>query len=402
MKHLVSISLWVFLSLVPVASPQDTPVAIRGATILTGAGSIIDKGTLLFEKGKIVAVGETIPFSEEFDIIEASGLYATPGLIDGYSHLGVDNAGAASDFLRRDALAHGSAQPGLGKREDLMMASRRVIDSLEDFTVYPRDSEWLRSGVTATYVSPGGQTLVGGLGAVVKLTGKIVREESAVSVSFGESVLNTFEAPTTRQGMIGVLRQTLIRASEDTLREEDSRTFAQLLNRELSFRVLANTPDDILTALRLAEEFKLSLVLDSAVGGHKVAEAIARANVPVVVGPAIVGTADGGPYEMFAHTPNNASLLHRAGVLIALSTGRSGKGTSVAMEVAIAKAHGLPQEAALAAVTSDAAKILGVGDRLGTLAPGMDADIVLWAGHPISTWGETTRVIIDGQTVFER
>ena len=133
-----------------------------------------------------------------------------------------------------------------------------------------------------------------------------------------------------------------------------------------------------------------------------VADTIAAANVSVVVGPTVIGTADGGPFEMFAHTPVNAASLHRSGVRIALSTARSGTGPSVAMEAAVAKAHGLPEAAALAAVTSDAATILGVEDRLGTLAAGMDADIVLWEGHPISTWGETKLVIVDGITVFER
>ncbi len=361
------------------AHTQDTPVAIRGATILTGAGDVIDAGTLVFEGGKIVALGADVSPPDGADVIEAEGLYATPGFIDAYSHVG----------LGFSSIWH---------RESLMAASRRIADSLDN----PGDSNWLRSGVTTTYVSPGGQNLVGGLGAIVKLTGSLVRNAAAVSASFGETALNAFEAPTTRQGMIAILRQTLIRAQEDALEGDDGCTFAQVLTGELSFRVLANTPDDILTALRLAEEFDLHLVLDSAAGGHEVAEAIAKANVPVVVGPTIIGIGSGGPYETFALTPANAASLHRSGVRIALSTAGSGAGRSVVMEAVLAKTHGLPEAVALRAVTSDAAAILGVGDRLGTLAAGMDADIVLWEGHPISTWGETTRVIVDGETVFER
>ena len=359
------------------AHTQDTPVAIRGATILTGAGDVIEAGTLVFVGGKIVALGADVSPPDGADVIEAEGLYATPGFIDAYSHVG----------LGFSSIWH---------RESLMAASRRIADSLDN----PGDSNWLRSGVTTTYVSPGGQNLVGGLGVIIKLTGSIVRDTAAVSASFGETALNAFEAPTTRQGMIAILRQTLIRAQEDALEGEDGRTFAQVLTGELPFRVLANTPDDILTALRLAEEFDLNLVLDSAAGGHEVAEAIAAADVPVVVGPTIIGGT--GPYERFAHTPANAASLHRSGVRIALSTGGLGTGRSVVMEAVVAKAHGLPEEAALAAVTSDAASILGIGDRLGTLAVGMDADIVLWEGRPISTWTETRRVIVSGETVFER
>ena len=236
----------------------------------------------------------------------------------------------------------------------------------------------------------------------MKLTGTIVNEHAAVSGSFGESALDAFEAPTTRQGMVAILRQKFISAQEDTLGGEDGRVFAQLLSSSLPFRVLVNTPDDILTALRLADEFGLNLVLDSAAGGHVVAEAIADAGIPVVVGPAIVGIGDGGPYEAFAHTPSNAAKLYEAGVRVALSTADSGTGRSVAMEAVVAKAHGLPEMAALMAVTSEAASILGIADRTGTLAPGMDADIVIWEGRPISTWAVTQRVIVDGITHFER
>ena len=380
---------------------QDTPVAVRGATILTGMGDVIEGGTIVFEGGKIIAIGAGVSPPDGADIIDAEGLYATPGFIDAYSHVGFGPS-AGSDALFASNLTPSDIERmnAIWDRDNLMAASNRVIDSLRDVLENLGAAQWLRSGVTTTYVSPGSENLVGGLGAIVKLTGEVVRETAAVSASFGETALDAFEAPTTRQGMIAILRQTFIRAEEDSLEGDDSRIFAQLLTEELPFRVLVNTPDDILTALRLAEEFELNLVLDSAAGGREVAAATAAADVPVVVGPTIIGGV--GPYEMFAHTPANAAALHRAGVRIALATGGFGTGRSVAMEAVIAKAHGLPEEAALAAVTSDAASILGIGDRVGALAAGMDADIVLWEGHPISTWGETKRVIVDGITVFER
>lgn len=377
------------LLLVFAASPggaQDTPVAIRNATILTGAGATIRGGTLVFEGGKIVDVGADVTPPDGSDVIDAEGLYATPGFIDAYTHVGL----GFSAVWDRDAL---------------MVTTRRVSDALSEAGEGGIDAaQWIAAGVTTVYTSPGGQNLVGGTGAVVKLTGELLREDAALSASFGEAALDAFEgsdAPTTRQGMIAILRQTLVRAQEDA-GGEDGRVYARLLAEELPFRVLVNTPDDILTALRIAREFGLDLVLDSAAGGHVVKDAIAAANVPVVVGPAIVGLGDGGPYEGYAHTPSNAASLHAAGVPIALSTGGLGRGRSVAMEAVVAKSHGLDEDAALAAVTSSAASILGVGDRVGTLAKGLDADIVLWKGHPVSTWGETVRVIVNGRTAFER
>ena len=331
---------------------QDTPVAIRGATVLTGAGDTIEGGTIVFEGGKIVAVGADVAPPGGSDIIEAEGLYATPGFIDAYSHVGFGSTAGSG------TAGAAERQRALWDRDRLMAASRRMMDSLQESLGNLGASKWLQSGVTTTYVSPGNQNLVGGIGAVIKLTGAVVREAAAVSASFGETALNAFEAPTTRQGMVAILRQTFIRAQEDALAGDEGRTFVQLLTGELPFRVLVNTPDDILTALRLAEEFDLTLVLDSAAGGHEVAEAIAEANVSVVVGPAIIGIGGGGSFETFAHTPANAASLHRAGARIALSTAGFGTGRSVVMEALMAKAHGLPKDAALKAATSDAAASL--------------------------------------------
>ena len=114
-----------------------------------------------------------------------------------------------------------------------------------------------------------------------------------------------------------------------------------------------------------------------------------------------MGLGGGGLYEMFAHTPENAGRLHRAGVKVALCT-NSRWGRSVLLEGVVAKSHGLPEAEALKAVTLHAAEILGVSERLGSIEPGKDADIVIWTNHPLSTWGESQVVIVDGQIVFER
>ncbi len=372
--------------------PQEHPTAIRGGQIFTGQGDIIEGGTIIFEKGKIVSIGKDIPLPSDTEIIEADGLFVTPGYIDAYSHIGLD--GMTEEFYGRGEEGQGA----LWDSENLINASRRVLPKLEETS----ESQWLRTGVTTTYVSPGPQNLAGGVGIIIKLTGKIVTETAAMSGSFGETTLNAFETPTTRQGMISILRQTFVRAQEDALEGDDGPIFAQILSGSLPFRVVVNTPDDILTALRLADEFKLKLILDSAAGGHVVAKSIANAGVPVVVGPSIINIGDGGSYETFSHTPANAAKLHKAGVRVALGTSSHGVWRSVAMEAVVAKAHGLPETAALKAVTSEAASILGIADRTGTLAPKMDADIVIWDGRPISTWAIAKTVIVDGITQFER
>jgi imidazolonepropionase-like amidohydrolase len=156
-----------------------------------------------------------------------------------------------------------------------------------------------------------------------------------------------------------------------------------------------------MTALRVAKEFNLRVVIDSGAGAHRIAHILAEAQVPVVVGPSIMSLGSGGPLEMFAHTPENAGRLHRAGVKVALSTSTRW-GRSVLLEGVVAKSHGLPEDAALKAVTLNAAEILGVADRLGSIEAGKDADIVIWKGHPLNTWGETRIVIVGGKIVYRR
>ena len=369
-------------------------LAIVGGDVHTGDGEILRGATVLVEAGRVTAVGPDLEAPADAEVVSAEGMVVTPGFLDAHTLLG---AGGGQDDETPPPLGEGPVLP----------AARAADRFREDLAPL-----WLRSGVTAAYLAPDSRLVLGGTGAVVKLAGSretaVVDDEVAVAASFGESAVGNRppgrEAPTartTRQGMIYELRNTLIAAGEDSIEGEAGRTLGRLLAGEIPLRMLANTPDDIETALRVAGEFDLRLVVDQAAGASAVADRLADADIPVVVGPMVLGIGDGGPMELRDHTPEAAAILHRAGVRIALST-FAGRGRSVWMEAVLAAAHGLPREAALAAVTSDAADILGVGDRLGRLAPGFDGDLVVWDAHPISTWARTAVVIVDGRIVFRR
>lgn len=378
-------------------APTIAPtIAIVGGEVHRGNGEILPGATVLIEDGKIAAVGSGLAVPEGVEIVDAEGMVVTPGFLDSQTLLGAEPSGGG-------ALVSLAGEPGAA----MTPAARAADRFAEDLAPL-----WLREGVTTVYLSPDPRLLVGGVGAVAKLAGPretaLLREDAAVAASFGESAVGDrppgSEQPTgrtTRQGMIYDLRQTLIRAQEDAVGGEAGRTLGRLLAGETPLRMLVNTPDDIETALRVAREFDLRLVLDQAAGAAVVADRLAEADLPVVVGPAILGIGDGGPMELRSHSPATAGVLHRAGVRIALSTfGRRGR--SVAMEAVVAWAHGLPREAALTAVTSGAAEILGVSDRVGTLAPGLDADLVVWSEHPIGTYARTRVVLVDGRVVFRR
>jgi imidazolonepropionase-like amidohydrolase len=383
---------WVLSSALPSAA-QDQVTAIRGARIYTISGGVIDAGVVLFQNGRILDVGPGLPIPPGARIIEANGRIVTPGLIDARCSLGVSSTDA-------------------WETSGALVPQVRILDSF----AMPRDPDWLREGVTAVYVSPGPENVIGGIGAVVKLAGSlreaVVREAAGVSASLGEVPKRSFgdRAPRTRMGAVFLLRDALLRAQDydqrTAARDPAGRdlgleALARVIRRELPLRVQANTPDDIMNAVRVGKEFNLRLVIDVGAGAHLVAAELAAAGVPVVVGPSIVGAGDGGRYEFAAHTEENAARLRRAGVHIALSTDDDG-GRSVVMEAAVAKAHGLPEDEALKAITLSAAEILGVADRLGSIERGKDADLVIWDRHPLNTWAKAQQVIVGGRVVFER
>lgn len=372
------------------AAGQERLTAISGGQVHTVSGEVIENGVVLFQNGKIVDVGANLTVPSDAEVIEAAGRVVTPGIIDARTMFGID-------------------PPDRWETSGPVAPQLRVIESF----ALPPGSEWLREGVTAVYLTPGPQNVIGGLGAVVKLAGRpgeiLVSEAAGMSASLGEVPRQSFgdEAPRTRMGAVGLLREALVRAGEAGRRRDGAArdlglaALARVLTGELPLRVQANTPEDIMSAVRVGREFDARIVIDVGVGAHQVARQLADADIPVVVGPNIIGAGGGGRFEFALHTEENAARLHRAGVQIALSTdGASGR--SVVMEAAVARAHGLPEAEALRAVTLNAATILGAADRLGSVEKGKDADLVIWTAHPLGTWAKAERVIVDGRLVFDR
>ncbi len=382
-----------FVTLGAHAAAQDQVTAIRGARIYTVSGPVIDEGVVLIRNGTIEAVGRAVTIPPGATVIEAKGQIVTPGIIDARTGFGVNPVDA-------------------WETSGALVPQVRVVES---FTLRP-NSDWLREGVTAVYVTPGPENVLGGMGAVVKLAGRtsdvVVSDAAGMSASLGEVPKQSFgeAAPRTRMGEVALIRDALVRAQEyaqrvqaggATPRDLGLEALGRVLRREVPLRVQANTPEDIMSAVRIGQEFNVRVVIDVGVGAHVVAAELAKAGVPVVVGPNMIGAGFGGRYEFAEQTEENAARLWRAGVQIALSTDDDG-GRSVVMEAAIAKAHGLPEDQALRAVTLAAAEILGVAGRLGSIDRGKDADLVIWDRHPLNTWAKTQKVIVNGRVVFDR
>jgi imidazolonepropionase-like amidohydrolase len=173
----------------------------------------------------------------------------------------------------------------------------------------------------------------------------------------------------------------------------------RVIDGKLSLRVEVHKPEDILNVLDIAREFNLGLILEGATGAYLVADKLAEADVPVVLGaPSSTMRFDPGPLRY--ETPDDAALLTKAGVKVLLGSGEDGATRHLALNAARRAAHGLNPEAALQAITSDAARMLGVEKELGRIDRGMPADFVIWSDHPFSPGARVEAVFIDGVQVY--
>jgi imidazolonepropionase-like amidohydrolase len=393
------------------------PHLARGADLVVEAdllhtagprGSIAG-GVVVIRDGRIREVGERgrVAVPEGAAVLRAP--VVTPGLVDAQSVVGL--SGMANTDAERDVdEATGPTQAGL-----------RAIDG-----VNPRDPlfDWLLAhGVTAVQTGPGEANPIGGLAGVFKTHGDRVesmtlRFPSALVVSLGERPKATYgekqQLPMTRMGTAAVIRQAFVEAqayrkSGGLLggKKKGGRDLAKealvlALERKIPVLATARREDDLHTALRLAREFELDLQLADAVEAYLAVDAIREAKVPVLVGPVLERI---GSPETINLSLENAAILARAGVPVAFRSGFEDyvpKTHVVLFEAAVAGAYGLGFERALAALTIEAARLLGVADRVGSLEPGKDADLALFDGDPFEYASHVDAVVVNGKVVYRR
>ncbi len=377
--HLLALLAWTL------ACPQgEETLLLRGGRVLVGDGREIEEGSVLVSGGKIRAVGKDVEAPPGARVIEMRGKTVTPGLID---------AGSAIGGQRNE--------DGSEVTPDV-----RILDSVE-----PDGRELRRarqSGVTCLFVGPGNRNVIGGLGSVIKTSGKTraelaVRENASLKAAMGSGpsagnfpprgTQATFFArrPTTRMGVVWEFRNAFFDA-----RRAGSGTLASALAGKLQVRISASRATDIEEALRLAEEFKLSIILDEAQEGWKVAALIAARKVPVLLRPTLAPTVSGDGAEPRL---DSFSFLAKAGVRVALLAAVDGDPESLLTGAALAVKHGCSRSDALRAVTLGPAEILGVADRVGSLEPGKDADLVVFSGDPLDATSRIEFVFVGGRRV---
>lgn len=398
-KIISKLSLSVVL-LFAIMATANAQVAVEGETVYTMSGDPIENGVVLINDGKIEAVGPaaSVQIPDGYDVHRAA--VVTPGLIDARSVVGL--AGYYNQDHDQDQL----------ETTDAVQPELRAVDAynaLEYLVGYLQ-----KNGMTTLHTGHGPGAVVSGQTMLVKTTGRTVNESviepsAMLSMTLGASVRSNFTTPGTRSKTVAVLRQDLVDASDYAEKRAEGETqgrnlkmeaLADLLDGEKTAMVYAQRANDIMTALRIQEEFGFPMVLEGAAEAYLVIDEIAESGVPVVIHPTMVRP--GG--ETKNATMETAAKLHEAGVPLAFQSGYEGyvpKTRVARYEAAIAAANGLGMENALYALTAGAADILGVSHRIGSLEEGKDADVVLFTGDPFEYLTRVETVIIDGKVVHK-
>ena len=378
-------------------------LAVKGDTIYTMAGEAIRDGIVLVEDGKIRAVGSESDIEIPDGWTTVSAEVVTPGIIDAHTTVGL--SGLLNQKNDQEQVERSSPiQPEL-----------RAIDAYN-----ARDElvDWVRNlGITTVHTGHGPGSLISGQTMILKTSQKNISDGvmvpfAMVTGSLGQGGLNRDgkKSPGTRSKSIAMLRAELIKTSE-YLQEIETAEEGQEPARDLRLEALgevlqghnpllitAHRHQDIGAALRLADEFGFRLILDGASEAHLVLDYIKEAGIPVIVHPTMMRA--GGDGENM--TMEMAAILDREGILFALQSGFESyvpKTRVVLFEAAMAVSYGLPFGSALESITLDAAKILGIDDRVGSIEVGKDADLALFDGDPFEYVTHCTAVVIDGALV---
>jgi imidazolonepropionase-like amidohydrolase len=400
-------------------------LAITNGKVLTITQGTLDPGTVLIDNGKIAAVGPDVTIPPGAEVYDATGKVVMPGLIDAHCHVAVFADGVGWEHADGNEMT------------DPITPHMRALDA-----VHPEDlgfKDLIAAGVTTVLTGPGSGNLIGGQGICLKTVPKatvdemVLLEPAGMKMALGENPKRVYgdqkKTPSTRMGNAAVLRAALIDAQNylAKLRRYDEELSAyqakadagdkkaeppkppdrdlklealgKVLRRELKARVHAHRADDMLTAIRIAEEFGLDLTLEHATEGYKIAPILAAKGIPVTAGPILFSRAK---VELREMTPKNPGLMAQAGVKVSIQTDEMSAVQYLTINAALAVREGMAEEAALRAITINPAEIIGVANRVGSLEPGKDADVVVFSGHPFDYRTVAELVIVDGQVAHRR
>jgi len=396
------------------ASPQSTATAphdlvIKNATVMTVTHGNIKNGSIYIKGGKIAAVGEQVNAPADVAVTDAGGKYLTPGIVDSHSHIALDSdvneatSPITPHMLMKDAFDY------------------------QDKAIYRA----LAGGVTTSLLLHGSANMIGGQAIVIKHKYGAGRDEmlfpnapGSIKFASGENPKRVYggreQLPSTRMGNFEVQREALVQA-QDYMREWDIynekvkrgdkdaaapkhdlklEALANVLRGKLMVQIHCYRADEMLTEIAMAKEFGYKIRgFHHALEAYKVADKIAAENI----GIATFSDWWGYKQEAWDAIPWNAVIAMRKGVRVAIKSDSEDYTRRLNQEAAKAMRYGgASEEEALKMITLNAAWIVGVDDRVGSIEVGKDADLVIWDGYPLSSYGVPEKVWIDGEVYFDR
>lgn len=382
-------------------------IALIHGKILTMVGQNFDDGVVLIEGRKIKAVGADVEIPTKAEVLDLSGKWILPGLIDAHSHVGL--YGEPSVWANMDV--NEDSTPNTPQL--------RAIDAINPDD--PAFQDIRRAGFTTVYTGPGSANIIGGIGIAIKTIGQTIEEmilpgTEGMKFALGENPKRVHgrqhhNYPTTRMGNAALLREALVAATNYLAKFEAAEAMkvperdlhlealGRVLQREIKARIHCHRKDDILTAIRIAEEFNLDYIIEHCTEGYKIADYLAQKKVKVTVGPLFMGRSK---MELNQFQMANPGVLNRAGVLVALQMDGGSETQWLPLAAGLAVREGMDEKEAFKALTINAAKILGVAERIGSLEPGKDADLAVFSGNPFHTYTICERTYINGQLVYQR
>jgi imidazolonepropionase-like amidohydrolase len=389
---------------------SDSAVAITGGRVVPINGEPIDNGTVLVVDGKIAVVGADVKVPDGVQVIDAAGSWVLPGFVEAHGHVGVHEE------------AEGWAGSDTNEMTDPVTANVRALDAINPADLGFRDA--VGGGVLAVNVNPGSGNPIGGQTCAMKCWGRTVdemllRAPAGLKSALGENPKRVYgeqkKTPSTRLGVAAVIRGAFVEASNyqakidaEARKPEDERkpvdrdlkleALAKVLRREIPWRQHCHRADDIATAMRIADEFGYDLVIDHGTEAHLVADLLAARNIPVIIGPLFTSRSK---VELRNRSLANPGKLAAAGVTIAITTDHPVVPINFLVhQASLSVKYGLDRETALRALTINPARIIGVDDRLGSLEPGKDADLVIWSGDPLDVLSRVQRAFMDGREIY--
>jgi imidazolonepropionase-like amidohydrolase len=394
----------------------ETSIAITGGRVVPIEGEPVDGGTVLLRGGTIAAVegpGFTVP--DGADVVDATGKWVLPGFIDAHAHAGVSEE------------AEGWAGQDTNERTSPVTAQVRALDAINPADLGFRDA--ITGGILAVNVNPGSANPIGGQTAAIKCWGRtvdemVLREPAGLKSALGENPKRVYgdrkETPSTRLGTAAVIRSAFVEAlnyqakldaaaaaavaapgsaaAAPVGRDLKLEALCRVLRREIPWRQHCHRADDIATAMRMAREFGYDLVIDHGTEAYLLADQIAAASIPVIIGPLFTSRSK---VELRNRSLANPGRLAAAGVTIAITTDHPVVPIHLLIHQAtLAVKEGLDPVTALRAVTINPARIIGCDDRIGSLTAGKDADVVIWSGDPLDVMSRAERAYVDGREIY--